>query len=224
MILGDGDEIKQYLDSRFVSAPEAHHRIYGFEMHEELPNVVRLPIHLENEQQMFFDPENQRNMERALQRSKNTLLLQYFKHNQLNTGNAREITYQEFPNHFTWNKTKKDWKPRKQKRMAIGRMYSIPPSTGELFYLRLLLTVVKGTTSHANIRTVDGVLCESFKEACRKRGLLEDDREWRDCLNDGRLMKTGAFFLFVPITILYCYIRSCTSLFVCHHTLLLLSK
>ena len=42
MILGDGDNIKQYLDSRYVSAPEAHRRLYEFRMHEEVPNSQML--------------------------------------------------------------------------------------------------------------------------------------------------------------------------------------
>ena len=190
MILGDGDEIKQYLDSRFVSAPEAHHRLYGFSLHEEVPKVQRLSIHLENEQHILFDP-NAGNMDRALERSKKTQLLQFFKANQKNISNARELTYQEFPNYFSWDRTTKDWKLRKKKQMAFGRIFSTAPSAGELFYLRLLLTVAKGPTSHANLRTVQGVLCGNFKEACRKRGLLEDDREWRDCLSEGRTFKLG---------------------------------
>ena len=34
-----------------------------------------------------------------------------------------------------------------------------------------------GAMSFENLRTVDGVLGPTFKEACRLRGLLEDDRE-----------------------------------------------
>ena len=91
MVLGDGDEIKQYLNSRFVSAPEAHHRLYGFGLHEEVPKVQRLSIHLEDEQHILFDP-NAGNMDCALERSKKTQLLQFFKANQKNISNARELT------------------------------------------------------------------------------------------------------------------------------------
>ncbi len=40
------DEIKIYQDGRYVSAFEASHRLYGFDMHKEHPNVVRLVVHL----------------------------------------------------------------------------------------------------------------------------------------------------------------------------------
>jgi hypothetical protein len=40
------DEIKIYQDGRYVSAFEANHRLYGFDLHKEHPNVVRLVVHL----------------------------------------------------------------------------------------------------------------------------------------------------------------------------------
>jgi hypothetical protein len=40
------DEIKIYQDGRYVLAFEASHRLYGFDLHKEHPNVVRLAVHL----------------------------------------------------------------------------------------------------------------------------------------------------------------------------------
>lgn len=44
------DEIKQYLDARYVGSIEACWRIFRFAMHKEWPNVVRLQVHLPNQQ------------------------------------------------------------------------------------------------------------------------------------------------------------------------------
>ena len=67
----------------------------------------------------------------------------------------------------------------------IGRVYSAHPGEGERFYLRMLLNHVTGCTSYEDIRTLtDGTLCNTYKEAARKRGLLEDDRECDDCLTE----------------------------------------
>ena len=56
---------------------------------------------------------------------------------------------------------------------ALGRMYFIKPMAGEVFYLRLLLTVVKGPTSFEDLRTVPGhpEPFPTFHGACLARGL-----------------------------------------------------
>ena len=55
--------------------------------------------------------------------------------------------------------------------------YTISPHQGECFYLCLLLHNVKGPRSFADLKTVNGDLCNSLHEACLKLGLLEDDNQ-----------------------------------------------
>jgi hypothetical protein len=43
------DEIKKYLDCRYVSASKAAWRIFKFDMHERFPTVERLQYHLPNQ-------------------------------------------------------------------------------------------------------------------------------------------------------------------------------
>ena len=54
----------------------------------------------------------------------------------------------------------------------------------ELFGLRTLLNYVTGSTSFEDIRTVDGILQESFNKACIALGLLENDEMWINCMNE----------------------------------------
>src|SRR5882762_6531572 len=71
-------------------------------------------------------------------------------------------------------------------------MYFIPlKSDDELFYLRTLLTVVKGPTSFEGVRQFNSTTHPTFYEACLARGLLEDDGEWRQCLLKASYMQTG---------------------------------
>ena len=44
--------------------------------------------------------------------------------------------------------------------------------------LWLLLYNIKGPQSFAHLRTVEGNLCSSFREACLRFGLLEDDNQY----------------------------------------------
>ena len=142
---------------------------------------------------MTFDPDEPR--ERILSRAagEKTTLTAFFRAN----ANpelapiARQLTYQEFPQRFVYNAQKKEWHIRKN-GFALGRMYFVPPSTtDERFYLRTLLTVVKGPTSFENLRAFSGVTYPTFREACLARGLLEDNGEWRQCLLEASYMQTG---------------------------------
>ena len=67
----------------------------------------------------------------------------------------------------------------------IGRVYSTHPGEEERSYMRMLLNHVTGCTSFEDIRTLsNGTNCSTFKEAARKRVLLEDDNEYDLCLAD----------------------------------------
>jgi hypothetical protein len=59
------------------------------------------------------------------------------------------------------------------------------------------------------LRTVNGRLCATFKEACFARGLLEDDREWNECLEQASLWATGVKLRSLFVTIL----RDCQPIF-----------
>jgi hypothetical protein len=69
-----------------------------------------------------------------------------------------------------------------------------------------LLTVVRGTRSFEELRSVDGIQYATYKEACLARGLLEDDQEWRLCLHEASAMKSGAQLRHLFATILaFCF-------------------
>jgi hypothetical protein len=58
-------------------------------------------------------------------------------------------------------------------------MYYAHPTAGELYYLRMLLMIVKGSTSYVDIRTFNGQVYDTFRDACEAHGLLESDNEWK---------------------------------------------
>ncbi|XP_071714220.1 uncharacterized protein [Rutidosis leptorrhynchoides] len=57
-------------------------------------------------------------------------------------------------------------------------MHFVPPKSGECYYLRILLNKVRGPTCYEDIRTVNGIVYDTFKEACYAMGLLNDDKEY----------------------------------------------
>jgi hypothetical protein len=198
------DEIKQYLDSRYVSSCEAMWRLYFFEMHDHEPSVLRLGVHLPEHQSVIINPNRDINAQQALQRHQNrdTTLTGWFTANALySNGVINNTLYQDFPNKMVWNKSTYKWTIR-QRGFQIGRMYYAHPSSGERFYLRLLLTVVKGATSYDDLRSFEIHLYPSSREACIARGLLEDDNEWHQCLQEAKHMATGRQLRHLFVTIL----------------------
>jgi flagellar biosynthesis GTPase FlhF len=178
----DNDEITKYLDSRYVSSIEASWRLFSFDLHYINPTIYRLAIHLENEQTVCFNPNGQ-------QREVNTktTLTQWIDYNsKFNDG--LHLTYNKFCTEFVYNKASKEWHKR-QRGTAIGRMYTVSPTAGEKYYLRLLLLHQRGCKSFADIRTVNNQICNTFKSAAEMLGLLENDNSWDLTLQESVLFK-----------------------------------
>ena len=175
------DEIKAYLDARYVCAPESVWRLLEYPMHYKTHAIIRLAVHLENMQMVHF---HQGQEIPALKKAKNedTTLTAWFKLNQKNE-EAKQYLYHEIPEHFTFTADKK-WKTRERREKIIGRMYTVSPQDIEKYHLRLLLLHTPGATSFSDIRKVDGVVHDTYQEAAKAKGLLADDEEWQRCMTD----------------------------------------
>lgn len=179
------DEITQFQLGRYISSNEAYWRIFGFKIHNRHPTVVHLDVHLENGQRICFTEENAKE---KIENPPNTTLTGFFnlcKHDDF----AKTLLYNEVPTYYRWNSSSKLFIRRKQGSKlddenniscsdAIGRVYTIHPNNAECYYLRLLLHHVRGPTSFNDLRTINGYLCNCFREACENLGLLEDDQHW----------------------------------------------
>ena len=172
------DEIDAHLSGRLLSCSEALWRILGLPLHKEWPPVMRLHIHLPNEQSVIFCPDDDSNdIQDACDNSTSTLL-QWFELNKSDPA-ARCIRYTRIPEHYTWLATDRVWQRRKEGRetMSIGRTLSVSHRNQELFALRRLLDVVVGATDWADLLTVDGTIYSTFQAACGARGMLHEDAD-----------------------------------------------
>ena len=180
------DEVSAFQTGRYISSNEAVWRILSFPIHERFPTVVHLNIHLENGQRVYFTKEN---VQQQLQNAPKTTLTAFF--DLCKTDNfAKTILYCDVPRYYTWNASAKIFQRRKQgadvdgypgvkSTEALGRVYTVhPTSNAECFFLRMLLHVIKGPTSFTDLKTVEDQVCETFREACQRRGLLENDQHW----------------------------------------------
>ncbi|CAN1801722.1 ATP-dependent DNA helicase PIF1 [Linum perenne] len=176
------DEIKAFLDCRYLAASEACWRIFKFDIHHHYPSVLRMNFHLPGQQYMIYEEDQSIEDVLAMHENRRTMLEAWMDINKQDA-EARKYTFLEFPQYYVWYKKEKCWKRRKS-GISIGRLYYAHPSSNERYYLRVLLHIVKGCRSFEEIKTVNGVIYESFKETCYALGFLADDNEWHDCLQE----------------------------------------
>ncbi|KAA6411530.1 MAG: hypothetical protein FRX48_04810 [Lasallia pustulata] len=187
----DNDEVSRHINGRYIGPSQACWHIFEFSAHGETPPVLALQIHLPGQQPVRF-PDNPTTQELLdAQESAQITLTAFFTYNQLHA-DGRQYLYNEFPAHYVYHKakSKRYWTPH-TRGFSIGQMYHCSPIAGEKFYLRLLLTIVRGPKSYEDLCTVDGQLCQSFQAACFALGLLEDDREWVSCFTEAVLFTSG---------------------------------
>jgi PIF1-like helicase/Helitron helicase-like domain at N-terminus len=193
------DEVTRYQLGRYISSNEAVWRIFSFSIHERYPTVLHLAVHLENGQRVYFTSENVR--ARAMLPPPNTTLTAFFKLCQEDPF-ARTLLYPEVPTYYTWDASRKVFCRRKTgktvpgqeifKSDALGRVYTVHPNNAQCYFLRMLLHTIRGPRSFEELRTVDGELCENYREACRKLKLLEGDHHWEDALAEAQLISAPA--------------------------------
>jgi hypothetical protein len=191
-------------------------------MHDRSPAIDRLPVHLPNQQLTIYRDTD--NIQEIANRdaTKKTPLTEWFKANLKYPDLAKALTYAKFPHEFTWKTDRPlgpQWEPRKR-GYSISRVYFTHPSSGERYYLRMLLNTVRGATSW-EVLTVNGHVCHSFKEACREKGLLEDDAEWSQALEEAAHWATGAALrdMFTSM-LMFCEVTDPRALWDQHYTAL----
>jgi hypothetical protein len=100
------NEVKEYLDARFICPYDSCWRILGYEIHRHFPPVTRLPVHLPNENYITYHASA--NMSQILSQEflRRTMLTEWFVANQLHES-ARSLTYPDFPSEWRWDEKKK---------------------------------------------------------------------------------------------------------------------
>uniref|UniRef100_A0A7E4URS8 ATP-dependent DNA helicase n=1 Tax=Panagrellus redivivus TaxID=6233 RepID=A0A7E4URS8_PANRE len=176
--VAEHDEILQYMDSRYVCPSEAIWRLMEFEHHGRSHTVVRLQVHLPDQQTVIFEEGHEKE---AAERRKDTTLTAWFKLNQEDE-EARKHFYHEIPLYYDFRSGK--WNKRKKSVKVIGRIYTVSPKDAERFYLRIMLLNVPGATDFEALKTVDGVAYPTFYLAAVAAGFLVSDDEYDKCLTE----------------------------------------
>jgi hypothetical protein len=172
---------------------------------------MRLGFHLQEQNSITLRDSEHLTAVIAKERIQETMFTEWMRMNSVNQ-EARKLTYSEFPTKFVWDERIKKWKKRKTGN-TIGRIFYAHPTSGERYYLRKLLNIVRGPKNFESIKTVKGVTYATFKEACYARGLLNDDKEWIDAFNEASHWATASQLreLFVAV-LFFCEVTNVAKL------------
>ncbi|UYV67936.1 hypothetical protein LAZ67_5002546 [Cordylochernes scorpioides] len=179
------NEVRMYQCARYISSNEAVWRLLSFPLHQRHPAVIHLAVHLENGERIYF---NQNTLAHRMRNPPRTTLTAFFSLCQTDSF-ARTLLYPDVPQYYTWNSSAHEWRRRVQGKLVegqpgvkrsdtIGRVYAVHVSNFECFCLRILLHNIKGPTSFAYLKIVNGSQYETFRETCAAIGLLENDNHW----------------------------------------------
>ena len=172
-IQNNHDEIMQYKSGRYICPVEAAWRILKFDLHYNSHSVLRLPVHLPNEQNVTFEEDD--DIEGLLDSQQDSKLTKFFELCRTDSA-CSTMLYPNIVLNYIWDKGAKRWKRRVNLRgKTVARIYTVSPIEGERYYLRMLLLKVRGPKSFKHLLTVNDQVYGTFKEACVAYGLLKDD-------------------------------------------------
>lgn len=153
---------------------EAAWRILELPLHGRSHFVLRLPVHLEGQQQKHL----KRAKREAIKKNKAeiTPLLGWFELNKIDHS-AKKILYGDIPLYYRWDLKSKCWIRRKNIVNVVTRIVAVSPKDVERFHLKLILTKIYGATSYSFLKTLNCTTYSSFREAAVVLGLTVNSDE-----------------------------------------------
>jgi hypothetical protein len=121
------DEVGEFQDARYLGSIEAVWRLNVFPTNGRSPAVVPLIVHLEGEQMLLF--ENDEQARGLAEENKNSQLMAFFVLNST-LPPAERIKYPDIPTKYTWDKKDRSWRKRRQTSGTLGRVHALSPRTG----------------------------------------------------------------------------------------------
>ena len=214
------NEIEDYISARYISAPEAAWRILGYQITDKDPSVQCLPIHLPNANISRYSSRAGAGapslslLERyLLYRPRdpifdNLTYTQYFETYTLNP-DPPEIVLRDGVSVYREEPPQQYQGPQQNLRnvrtrirgVKICRLDYVALNQGERFYLRCIIQI-KPARSFQQLRTINGVIYETYQEAARALGLFNNMNEATIVMQeavDGLRTPAQLRFLFVQL-------------------------
>ncbi|KAE8738376.1 hypothetical protein FOCC_FOCC016145, partial [Frankliniella occidentalis] len=210
-VVGEGEnEIEDYVTRRTVGACDAAWRTLGFDLTGRDPTVECLPVHLDGKNTVIF----QRGQEAEVADSQSRLML-YFNRPEDSVFDG--VTYREFYENYIMHTRRpasgrvqvyeyadgRHFVTPRQRGQLVSRLFWVSPKMGEQYYLRMLLMRF-ACRGYRDLLLKGGPECTTFQEACQAQGLLDDEREYIEAMQEAATFMTAVRLrsLFVTMCII----------------------
>ena len=192
------DEIENYVTKRMVGASDACWRLLDFSLTKSEPTTESLPVHLKGRQLIIFRPDQ---MMEAIQRATSKLIIYFQRPIDNIFDNETYISfYEKYMVHSSRPRASSTtvyehpdgvhYITARKRGEKVCRIVWIPPTRGELFYLRLLLLSIP-CRSYEDLLSRGGTECTTFQQVARHLGLVDDDTEYQLALREASTFMVG---------------------------------
>ena len=90
----------------------------------------------------------------------------------------------EISQHYVYEQSKKCIQRQKFNKPVLSRMYIVNPKERERYFLRLLLSHVKGAQTFKDLKSYEEITYDTYADAAKARNLINTDEEWEKYISE----------------------------------------
>jgi len=208
------DEVAAFIDGLFIGSVDAFLRLMSASLHHSTAVVACLH---------FFDPEDAMVVYEEGEEdlaadaditARDDSFLKWFAYN---ADHPNNLTYEEFGRAHAFHAEEGAWAVRK--RPCLVRLATRHPSDGEGYYMRMVLQHARGPKDISDLLHVTDAAgavhsCSSYRDAAVRLGLLADDRQHHEALQEAaRVLTAWGLCRFFAQLMRWCSIQDVRALF-----------
>ncbi len=178
-------------------------------------------MYVSKDETIYWNANNPTKLHRNVEKPMRTKLTEFFRNNAIEKQkplpesvrkkpdgsigpHGYELLYYQYAEYYAWSNVTNEWVRRttKCKAPTIGRIQLTNVNERVRHFMRLLLLTTPGAISWKDLKTVNGTEYETYIEACKEKGLLENDQEHWRCLEEACAFKNARALRTLFVTLL----------------------
>ena len=196
----EDNEVTDYVSRRYIGASDAAWRVLEFNLTGREPTVEVLPVHLQDRNFVLYRRGQERE---ALDNATSRLMLYFNRPRHPDLDNLTYVDYYERyrvttdapgPNSrakaYPYTDGSGRYARERVRRDIVCRLFFVSPNRGELYYLRMLLSRYP-CRSYGDLMALGGPDCATLQQAARALGLLNDEQEYSEALEEAATFMSG---------------------------------